>query len=258
MSLVLYAALIFVKVLAVSNWRLSTSLAVLSVSSLPGVGAGATLSALPRIAMSLLAIVTYLSVAGYWRGRWCGPHRSGIDRSQIRRQVISRNRGFFGFVIVLAIIVFAILSWSLGLLVAGIAVVLGGVTRAAHRRGGARARARSSWILGSGLLGLIVIVLVYSQLVSAVWLPHETIVDNGGRVIVGYVLNTSDGELTVLKSGSRNLVLVPSDTVHERRICVESNPVAFGDRLPVARDSVLLRLVRPEPPPARGKPTSYP
>ena len=89
----------------------------------------------------------------------------------------------------------------------------------------------------------MVSVLVYAQLVSAVWLPHETITyGSPARSTVGYVVSSADGEVIVLQSGTRILQMVPSDTIRLRRICVASD-YGFGGLLRVAHNSFLTLLV---------------
>ena len=52
-AILAYTAFVCFKVLAVSNWSLPTALAILSISSLPAIVVGATLSAVPMLALVL-------------------------------------------------------------------------------------------------------------------------------------------------------------------------------------------------------------
>jgi hypothetical protein len=72
-----------------------------------------------------------------------------------------------------------------------------------------------------GLVLLGVTVLIgYSQLVSSVWLPHERVTCHDCKhPVVGYVLDASGSDLTILVSGSRIVSIVPADTVVRREVC---------------------------------------
>jgi hypothetical protein len=84
---------------------------------------------------------------------------------------------------------------------------------------------------------LIVVGVGYSMYVVtyAVWLPHEAVVYQPVKVakpskalVVGYVLDSSDGWMSILRSGSRDVVRLPTDSIVSRTICQNGTTLPFN------------------------------
>lgn len=113
---------------------------------------------------------------------------------------------------------------ALGLYVSPWPVFAGGlvaaaVGRYARRRRHALALGRRGATLAGVLAGACGLYAAWVYL-DAVWLPHEAVEQHGGRVTVGYVLDSDDAFTTVLVSGSRAVVRLPSGSVVARTVCV--------------------------------------
>lgn len=264
-SLLLYAGFVFVKVLAVSRFTVTTALAVLNLSSLPGVVAGATLSAIPMVALLLLASILFLWTSGYWRERWSPPgeRASGSGSAGWRQRIARlwrcarRSQRLLWSLLIVTLLAVALPPWvvSVAAVVCGVlpglmvrvragepryepvvrqstlAKVRGVASCGSGQVAGSRSRRPAAtrrpvlgcarWI--GGVAGLLVLlVLGYTQLVSSVWIPHETLTSPDGQVLdVGYVINDDNGVVTVLESHRRTLAIYRASQVGDRSVCVD-------------------------------------
>jgi hypothetical protein len=90
------------------------------------------------------------------------------------------------------------------------------------------ARMQGSRLLKLGTLLVLtpcLIVFVYIAGITTwrvlydVWLPHEMLTLQSGRVEVGYVLNENGNWLPILRSGERRLVRYRETQVEKRALC---------------------------------------
>jgi hypothetical protein len=239
LSLLIYVGFVFLKVLAVSAWRLPTALGVLNVSSLPAVFAGATLSALPTIFVAALSIILYAWIAGYWRGRWGAPTtRSSTPTGRVRDW--ARFNGSFVWTIVSLLVAVLILApWQFA--VVGVAVAAAfGLFAGAWTRLTGRPGIRQVLLV---VVLAVLAALSYSQFVSAVWIPHEDLLTQDGTHRVGYVLGDDDGQTTLLQSHTRLLVIVPDTQVTHRQVCAIKGGYHSTGTSVATTDSVLLLIL---------------
>ena len=61
----------------------------------------------------------------------------------------------------------------------------------------------------------------YPQLISSVWLPHQQLKGPDHQLLdVGYVLSDTNGTITPLQTGSRDIKLYKDSMVESRAICI--------------------------------------
>jgi hypothetical protein len=87
-----------------------------------------------------------------------------------------------------------------------------------------RCKRRNVAFAGLLILGLAAIVLISPALMDAVWLPHEDLTltpltPSMPRHRVGYVLNDANGWVTLLHTGDRHIMRIPSHDVIQRSLC---------------------------------------
>ncbi len=139
----------------------------------------------------------------------------------------------------------ALLSLPLYLAIGGIAVVAACVAQAALARAAVRdgepppAWLPSRYTAVRSLFVAVIIVLLTVSLPNA-WLPAEIVVFHGAngerRVVVGHVVETDDGWMTVLRGGDHGLTRVRAARVAARRVC------HLGGAQPKARRPMALVL----------------
>ena len=266
-TIVGYTGFVFLKVLAATKWTLTTALAVMSLSSLPGIVAGATLSAVPMIVLLVLAVIVYLWTSGYWSRYWLPP-RSRTQLEHSRRWGwlpgrIRRNYQLLATLVALCWLAVLLPPAFLSVLAVALALVVGLVVRgwraAVHHRlppvtadpeatvrvrFGRRISALAADRPAASGLAVVLLTLAlagYPQFFSSVWLPHETLRTPNGQVLdVGYVINDGGGSLTVLRSQVRTLHTYPAAAVGERFVC----NVGYSLPVPLGRYSVQTLLQR--------------
>jgi hypothetical protein len=191
------------KLLVIARGRVPVALAILQSASVATTLVGSALSATPLIAFLLTA----------WSISRLGSRARGEDG--MRRGLARRPR--LGLALTLAgglVLGIVVSPWLV--LVAGIAagVLLRVVAPMAGRRrlDGLRRVA----------LGVVAAAAAWAFWVflDAVWVPHESVHVSRDTTIVGYVLDSGGQWTSILVSGDRLLVRVPSAHVTSRRICV--------------------------------------
>jgi hypothetical protein len=270
-SLLLYAGFVFVKVLAVSRWTVATALGVLNVSSLPAVVAGATLSALPMIALVLLASIVFLWSSGYWSQRWAVPGeaqpapgrrvgwRMWLGRMPARAR---RSKQMLWCLAIVATLSLLIPPWALTLVAVASGLALGfGVRMVRHVRAKSAPEGSPSQLpfadrqvlAGFLVLTVVLSILGYSRVASAMWIPHETLVAPDGHVVViGYVISDNGSVITVLQSHKRSISFYRSDQVGSRFICEDRYSYPFPGAVTYSAASLLQVLTGQGQPPACG------
>ncbi len=64
-----------------------------------------------------------------------------------------------------------------------------------------------------------IFVLLGSVTSSSIWLPAESIRDEQGGIVIGYVLAESEDELVVLLEHDRHVIRIDEALVSERKYC---------------------------------------
>jgi hypothetical protein len=189
LTLILFTFLV-AKVVWVARGDVTTALGVYESAGLTTVIVGGLLSAMPLVAAGVLGIAIF----------------GLIVQSEVRvfGLVLLAAAGACFFLATLEIMLIIV---SLGV-IAGILAKYGKFTR--------------GWAIVVALLFFIVsLFLIVQPIMYAVWLPHETLVLNEGHNSpeVGYVLDNSNGWLSLLRTRSRRIVRIPSDLVTRRSLC---------------------------------------
>jgi hypothetical protein len=139
----LYIGFVFFKVLAVTLWTMPSALAIMRLTPLLAIVAGATLSALPTIALILFVCLSYVWISGYWRERWDPTPRVRSNQTETRsrarrwrhsvRTWIGTRGSMLSCLFVLGLVAVALAPAGLVLLGAGSAIVVGIGARRADR-----------------------------------------------------------------------------------------------------------------------------
>jgi hypothetical protein len=209
-SVALFGFLIL-KVLLVARGDLLTSLAVVNSAGIVAVVVGVILSAMPILAALSMAYVIYWWISG-----------TGRPRASTQGAVIVGTIALSGW----------FSPWFLFVPTLAFALLVGAFDRwdAPHRTA-ARTIRGSRWAVrpsrkqrgfgtGAMVLAASLMALAIGGSLFTMWLPHERVVVEGQpRPIVGYVLDNSDGWMTVLTSGARRVDRFKEDSVTSRTLC---------------------------------------
>jgi hypothetical protein len=250
-STLLVFGILILKVLLVSKGDLYTALGVVEASGVVAVMVGAALSILPFAALALLGFGLYASVSQV-------PFRLGLGRRPGRQGVYALFVLFACFILTpLYILPRAVLiAVAGGLLERLVTIVqepwptghpdphavgrnrppLPSLLRADRERGVRRLLRITTVVLS--------LMVIYNGILFAMWLPHEALYapDRSQPVIVGYVLDDSNGWTSILTAGDRKLLRVASDTITARVVCLK----AYHES---ALQALLRRNGIPRPPP---------
>jgi hypothetical protein len=222
-------AFLALKTLVMAKGDVPTALAILQSAPLTLVVVGALLSAFPLVVLVFNAWVSFYIVTH--------PKELG---------------GYAAFIVVL--LISAVVSpWSA--YISG--PIIGGLLYLACLAGSRNSKLKRVVLRWSARLVLLLVALHSIYVVMyAVWLPHEAVFSKGNpNPTVGYVLDTGGGWTTVLVSGHRRIVLIPSDDVESRTVCVLNSSDSGVIPLPHQSDTLWRLLGRvssslaPERPP---------
>jgi hypothetical protein len=197
-SILLFAFLIL-KVIVPAKGDIPTALAIFQTTSLAVTVIGALLSALPLVAVAVLVLIGYRA---------------------------ARNASLEGYAlaVVAVLVCFFLTPWPVLAASVVVAPIAGYTMRQRQRL--ARTRGPRWQKLGTLLvLAPCLIVFVYIagmttwRVLYDVWLPHEMVTLQSGRVEVGYVLNDNSNWIPILRSGERRLVRYRETQVNNRALC---------------------------------------
>ncbi len=196
---------LLMKTYSVSRYSLTTASALLTAAPV-GVILG-TLTSYEYMLWPLLSVAAGLEAARLWS-------REGLSVACLGAAGLSAAS--------------ALLSLPLYLVIGAVAVVAAcllqaGLARVVVRDGATPpAWLPSRYTAVRSLFVAVTIVLLTVSLPNA-WLPAEIVVFHGAdgerRVVVGHVVGSGDGWMTVLRGGDRGLTRVPADNVAARRVC---------------------------------------
>lgn len=191
-------AFLMVKVLLVTHGDLLTSLALIHDAGLVAVVIG--------VIMSLLPIAAALVMAGAIYGWYCCRWRWGQPARQWA-------------VIAGVVFVSAWFSpWYLFVPAIAVSVLLGVFDREQDEALPPTKRSRA----GRGFLVLATTGIVYALGASlfTMWLPHEQLaLRDQSEPTIGYVVGEGGGWVTMLTSGKRRIIRIPSAIVESRVVC---------------------------------------
>lgn len=198
LTILLFAFLIL-KVLVPAKGDIPTALAIFQTTSLAVTVIGALLSALPLVAVAVLVLIGYRA---------------------------ARNASLEGYALAAAaaLVCFFVTPWPVLAASVLIAPLAGYTVRQRQRL--IRARGPYWQRLGT-LLVLAPCLIVFAYIAGMatwrvlydVWLPHEMVTLQSGRVEVGYVLNDNSTWIPILRSGERRVVRYRETQVKERALC---------------------------------------
>lgn len=193
---ILLFAFLAVKVIVVAKGDIPTALGIFQDTNPAVTVIGALLSGLPLGAVAVLVIMGYraaeeVSVEGY------------------------------ALAVAAAVACFFITPWPI--LVASLIVApVAGYTMRLRQR-----LTRKGWLKQATLLILIPCLAVFLYVAGVttwrvlydVWLPHEAVTLQSGRIEVGYVLSDNGDWISVLRSGQRRIVVYRETQVEKRAEC---------------------------------------
>jgi hypothetical protein len=197
---------LLMKTYSVSHYSLTTASALLTAAPV-GVILG-TLTSYEYMLWPLMSVAAGLLAARLW-------NREGLSVACLGAGGLSAAS--------------ALLSLPLYLAIGGVAVVAACVAQAALARAVGRdeAGAPPAWLpsrytaVRSHFVAVIIVLLTVS--LPNAWLPAEIVVFHGAngerRVVVGHVVGTGDGWMTVLRGGDHGLTRVRASRVAARRVC---------------------------------------
>lgn len=196
---ILLFVFLILKVIVPAKGDIPTALAIFQTTSLAVTVIGALLSALPLVAVAALLLFSYRA---------------------------ARNASLEGYALAAAaiLICFFVTPWP----VLAASVIVGPIAGYTMRQRQRLTRMQGSRLLKLGTLLVLtpcLIVFVYIAGITTwrvlydVWLPHEMLTMQSGRVEVGYVLNENGNWLPILRSGERRLVRYRETQVEKRTLC---------------------------------------
>jgi hypothetical protein len=210
----LAGSFLIIKVLLATHGDVMTALAVVRASGVLAVIVGAILSALPIIAAVVLVVIFY--------GLGCGVWGKPAFKDPLKLSC--------GVIVLFAC--FLLTPWWLFML--SFVGLLGGLwdrrrrKQQAKRNNVERSPARIKFVPVL-LLCLAIILPISKDLLFAMWLPREELhfksaveVTKGEpptTLQVGYVLSDTEGWMSVLTSGDREVVTIERDIVESRNLC---------------------------------------
>jgi hypothetical protein len=176
---------VIVKVIVIAQGDLHTALAILQTASTLTIIVGGIVAAFPLLAAALLATFAYRTAAAFsWQGL---------------------------LLCVLSLAVCLVLTPWLPLSAALICALAGLTTRFTDGPG---RRPVIAFVFTIGLFAIAAWPALYD-----VWLPHQQVNFKNGGYETGYVLNDDGSWITMLRSGSRELVRYRDDTVTSMPVC---------------------------------------
>jgi hypothetical protein len=196
---ILLFAFLAVKVIVVAKGDIPTALGIFQDTNPAVTAIGALLSGLPLGAVAVLVIMGYraaeeVSVEGY------------------------------ALAVAAAVACFFITPWPI--LVASLIVApVAGYTMRLRQR--LTRTQRKGWLKRATLLILIPCLAVFLYVAGVttwrvlydVWLPHEAVTIQSGRIEVGYVLSDNGDWISILRSGQRQIVVYRETQVEKRAEC---------------------------------------
>jgi hypothetical protein len=196
---ILFAFLV-AKVMYVARGDITTALGVYDSAGLTTVIVGGLLSSMPLVAAGVLGIAIF-------------------------ELIIQVQRWVFGLALLAAGACFFLASWE----ITGITVILGvlagliagGASKISSSRKFSRILRRVINVGAPLIFISLSFILIVQPIMYAVWLPHEQLMLKEGHTSpeVGYVLDNSNGWVSLLRTGSRRIVRIPSDLVMRRSLC---------------------------------------
>ena len=196
---ILLFAFLILKVIVPAKGDIPTALAIFQTTSLAVTVIGALLSALPLIAVAVLVLIGY-------------------------RAARNASREGYALAVVAVLACFFLTPWPV--LAASVVVApVAGYTmrqreRLAQTQGSRWQKLRTLLILAPCLIVFVYIAgMATLRVLYDVWLPHEMVTLQSGRVEVGYVLNDNSNWIPILRSGERRLVLYREAQVNNRALC---------------------------------------
>ncbi|HYB88703.1 MAG TPA: hypothetical protein VEC76_17795 [Streptosporangiaceae bacterium] len=199
MVTILLFGFLALKVIVAAKGDIPTALGIFQTTNPAITAIGALMSGLP------LGAVAFLIVVGYRA---------------------AREASWEGYVlaVIAALACFFVTPWPILAACLVVAPVAGYAMR--HRRRLTQAQGKR-WQKRGTLLILIpcLAVFLYIACVTSwrvmydVWLPHEAVTLQSGRVEVGYVLNDNGNWISILRSGQRRLVRYRETQVEKRVLC---------------------------------------
>lgn len=212
-ALVFAFGFVLFKVLVIARGDVPTALGILRTAGLTTVVVGGLLSGLPLLGLMMLAVTTYRARVGFWQD-WT---------------VFAVSLLVCLFLTPMGLTVIALF---VGGVVRGLVAALGRAQQRSSRQGQA-VRVRDLpplRRLGFCLVAVVVAAVATipaQQVLYAVWLPHEKITlvppqrTKTGivKTRTGYVLEVSDGWLSLLESGTRKIWVLPGNRVEARTVC---------------------------------------
>jgi len=193
---ILLFAFLILKVIVPAKGDIPTALAIFQTTNLAVTVIGALLSALPLVAVAVLALIGYQ---------------------------VAKEASLEGYALAVAAILvcFFVTPWPV--LAASVVVApIAGYTMKQRQRPMRTRGTRWGTLL---VLAPCLVVFLYIAGVTTwrvlydVWLPHEILTLQSGRVEVGYVLNDNSNWVPILRSGERRLVRYRETQVERRDLC---------------------------------------
>jgi hypothetical protein len=194
---VLLFAFLAVKVIVVAKGDIPTALGIFQATNPAVTVIGALLSGLPLGAVAVLVIVGYRAAEGV-------------------------SLEGYALAVAAALACFFITPWPI-LATSIIVAPVAGYTMRLRRR--LKNMQRRRWLKQATLIILIPCLAVFLYVAGVttwrvlydVWLPHEAVTLQSGRLEVGYVLSDNANWISILRSGQRRIV-VYRDTQVEKRV----------------------------------------
>lgn len=222
----LLAAFLVSKGWVASKGDLPTALAILDTTGIATVVTGALLTSLSLFVAILLSISVVRMILEFPR------HQRDLNK---RRHLVRLPLAYRSLWLTMGTILIACLSVPTMLLLGSL--VSGGllgflVSSRRHFRDGSRLVRRRLirwWIAIAWLTGaMLVPVCTYAtfDLLYSIWLPHEVIsfLSPNRPSEVGYVLDDSNGWMTILRSGEHRILRVRDESVSQRKLCEAGPP----------------------------------
>ncbi len=227
----LLAAFLVAKGWVTARGDVSTALGILDTAGIPTIVIGGLLSGFPVLAAVMLGFAIFRIFAE-------SPSATDPTRRP-RLPAVERDVGLGSRLVrtypavVLASVMAVVACLTTPTLVIAVAAVFGGLigglaltSRRLPRKPSRRSRWKHPWwwYVWAWSTGVIVVPIVVYSLVTllyGVWLPHEVVTFSqaGDRPEVGYVLQDSDGWMTILRTGEHRIVRYRDPEVIQRKLC---------------------------------------
>jgi hypothetical protein len=201
------------KVMYVARGDITTALGVFDSAGLTTVIVGGLLSSLPLVAAGVLGITIFaLTFALLALIPWFRAESEFEFEFELSIVVVS---------LVAAFACFFLATWEILIVTVAAGATAGLVARVAKKKMKYTKMMRIIIVVVWGIIFVASWLFIVQPMMYAVWLPHEQLVLTEGHSSpeVGYVLDNSNGWVSLLRSGGRRIVRIPSDYVMRRSLC---------------------------------------